>query len=95
MGHQPSRTFRDPHPHEHNNEAEAGADEKREPPTDLRIDDLWVKEDDRAGRAKRGTEPVAAVDGEIGAAAIARRNEFLDTGIDRRVLPPMPRRRAA
>ena len=41
-----------------------------------------IEQHDRARRADRGADPEAAVDDEVGPAAIARRHEFLDGRVD-------------
>ena len=62
-----------------------GADEIGEPPAEIGTGDGGIEQHDRAGRAQRGADPEAAVDDEIGPAAIARRHQLLDGRIDRGV----------
>ena len=45
-----------------------------------------LQQDHRADRAGAGADPEAAVDDEVGAAAMASRDPFLDRRVDRRVL---------
>ena len=85
MDHQPARAFRNPEPHQEDDEAEGSARKKRKPPAELGIDHLRVEQDDAQHRADRGADPEAAVDDEVGPAAIARRHQLLDRRIDRRV----------
>ena len=84
--HQPSRALGNPKPHDEDHRAERRSDQESQTPTDRRIDDGWIEQHDRAGRAHRGADPEAAVDGEVGPAAHAGRNELLYGRIDRRVL---------
>ena len=51
----------------------------------IRIDHGRVEQHQRAERAHRRADPEAAVDGEIGPAAHARRDQLLDGRIDRGV----------
>ena len=90
MDHQPARAFRNPHPHHEHDEAEAGAGEIGEPPAEIRTDQRRIEQHDRAGGADRRADPEAAVDHEIGPAAIARRHQFLDRRIDRGVFAADP-----
>ena len=91
MDHQPARAFRNPHPHHEHDEAEAGAGEIGEPPAEIGADQRRIEQHDGADRAERGPDPEAAVDDEIGPAAIARRHQFLDRRIDRGVFAADPR----
>ena len=49
------------------------------------LDHRRIEQHDRAGRAERRADPEAAVDHEVGPAAIARRHQFLNGRIDRGV----------
>jgi hypothetical protein len=82
MGHQPTRRFRQPQPHEEDHQPECGADEEGKPPAQIRRQQIGIEQHDRAGGAERSADPEAAVDDEIGPAAIARRHQLLDGGID-------------
>src|SRR5688500_18041561 len=86
MGHEPARTFRDPHAHEEDDEAEDGADEEGHAPAKVRAEIGRVEQHDGSGGADRRADPETAVDDEIGPAANAGRDQFLDGGVDGRVL---------
>ena len=83
VDHQPARAFGNPHPHHEHDQAETGAGEVRQPPAEIGADQMRIEQHDRAGRAERRADPEAAVDDEVGPAAIARRHQFLDRRIDR------------
>src|SRR5262245_38939817 len=80
--HQPAGGFRQPQAHEENHAAERGADEKRQSPAQIRRQQGGIEQHDRARRAQRGAEPEAAVDHEVGPAAVARRHQLLDRRVD-------------
>ncbi len=85
MRHQPARAFRQPHPHEEHDQRQHRADQERGAPAVLRIDHRRIEQHDGAERAERRAHPERAVDDQIGPAAHARRHQFLDGRIDRRV----------
>ena len=85
VDHQPARAFRDPHPHHEHHEAKAGAGEIGQPPAEIGTDQRGIEQHDGADGADRRADPEAAVDHQIGPAAIARRHQFLDRRIDRGV----------
>ena len=58
-------------------------DRKASAPAEFGIDQRRVQQHDRDDGAERRADPEAAVDDEIGEAAIARRHQFLDRRIDR------------
>ena len=58
------------------------ADQERGAPAEVAAEHRGVEQHDRADRADRGADPEAAVDDEIGPAAVARRDQLLDGGID-------------
>src|SRR5215471_20163363 len=85
MRHQPAWTFRNPKPHQ---EYEAGKPctyQKGEPPAEIRVDDMRVKQDQRAERTDGSADPETSIDHQIGPATHARRNKFLNGGIDCRI----------
>ena len=85
VDHQPARAFGNPHPHHEHDQAEHGAGEIGEPPAEIGSGDCRIEQHDRGCCAERGADPEAAVDDEIGPAAIARRHQLLDGGVDRGV----------
>ncbi len=82
MGHQPARRFRQPQAHEEDDEAEHGPDQKRQAPSQIRWQQVGIEHHQRSRRAERGADPEAAVDDEIGPAAVARRHQLLNGRID-------------
>ena len=86
MGHQPARRFRQPQAHEEDDEAEHGPDQKRQAPSQIRRQQVGIEHHQRSRRAERGADPEAAVDDEIGPAAVARRHQLLNGRIDGGVL---------
>ena len=83
MDHQPARAFRNRHPHHEHDQAESGAGEVGEPPAEIGTDECGIEQHDRGDRAHRSADPEAAVDHQIGPAAVARRHQLLDRRIDR------------
>ncbi len=82
MRHQPARRFRDPHPHQEDDDAKRGADQEGGAPAEVTAEHRRIEQHDRADRPDRGADPEAAVDHEVGPAAVARRDQLLDGGID-------------
>ena len=72
-------------------ERQQRADQERGAPAVLRIDHGGIEQHDGAERAERSADPERAVDDEIGPAAHARRDQFLDGRVDRRVFAADPR----
>ena len=62
------------------------ADPERQPPADVLGEDRRVQQQQCTRRAARRTQPVRAVDDEVDPSAHARRDEFVDRGVDRGVL---------
>src|SRR5262249_11504743 len=85
MDHEPARTLRDPEAHDEDDQAESRANEEAQPPANLRIEQRRIQQYGGRRGAERRANPEAAVDGQVGPAAIARRYEFLDRRIDRGV----------
>src|SRR5215472_7174479 len=69
-----------------NTEAEDRSDAESSPPAPVRGQGPRLQKQDRARGSKRGTDPEAAVDRQVGAAAKTRRYKLLDGRVDRRVL---------
>ena len=82
VDHQPSRRFRNPHANDEDDEPERRADEERAAPSDVGRQQRRIEQHDRSPGAERCADPEAAVDDEVGPAAIARRHQFLDGRID-------------
>jgi hypothetical protein len=78
MRHQPTRRFGDPHPQQENDEAERRTDEKGDAPSQIRRQQGGIEQNDRGHRTHCGADPEAAVDDEVGPAAVARGNQLLD-----------------
>src|SRR5579883_2871676 len=85
MSDKPTRALRNVAPEQQDAEAERTADCETEPPAEIGRHDAGIEKQQRSGRAGRSAEPEAAVNNEINAAAIARRDELVDCEIDRRV----------
>ncbi len=83
--HQPARGFRNPKPHEKDDEPEHRANQEGETPAEFLVHHRGIEQNDRSQGADRSADPEAAVDDEIGPPAIARGHELLDGGIDRGV----------
>ena len=66
--------------------ARIGAEAEREPPAPGRVDDGRVEQRDRQQRAGRGADPEGAVDRDVDAAAVLRRDQLVDGGVDGGVL---------
>ena len=86
MGHQPSGAFRNPQAHKKDGERQACANQERGAPAQLGIDNGRIKQHNRTGGPHSRTEPEAAVDDEVSPPAKPGWDEFLDGGIDGRVL---------
>ena len=52
MGHQPARALGDPKAHHEYHEADEGPDQEREAPTNGRVNDVRIEQQNRAGRAE-------------------------------------------
>src|SRR5260221_10615548 len=78
VNHEPARTLRHEAPQEEDDEPEYGTGAEGGAPAPIRRQDRGIEQDQCTGRAEGGADPEAAIDDEIGAAAIARRDEFLD-----------------
>ena len=90
MQHQPARALRDPLAQHQDRETQHRADPERRAPPPIRRQQSRLQQHDRADRPERRADPEAAVDREVGAAAIARRDQLLDRRVDRRVLAADP-----
>ena len=86
VGEQPARALRDVPPQVDDREAEDRADEEREAPADVLGDVVGVEQVEVGEGAEEGAEPVRAVDGDVDAAAVVRRDELVDGRVDRGVL---------
>ena len=80
---QPARALGNVGAQEDDADRQDRADEEHGAPAVLRRDDLRIEEHQRGHRADRAADPERAVDGKIGSAAEARRNELLDRRVHR------------
>jgi hypothetical protein len=83
VGHEPARALRHVPAHQEDAEAQHAADGEGETPADIGRKDVRVEEDERGAGACHRAHPEAAVDHDVDAAAVARRHELVDGGIDR------------
>ena len=83
---QPTRTFRQISPEEKDAETEYRTQSECQSPADVGRKASGLQQQAGADRAQRGAHPETSIDAEIGATAIACGYQFLDRGIDRRVL---------
>src|SRR5579871_2825067 len=90
MRHQPARAFGHEGAERDDEKREHAADNESETPAEPRRKQGGIENDDRTDGAERRADPIASVHIEIDAPAIARRHEFLDRGIDRRILAADP-----
>ncbi len=85
MDHEPARALRNPEAHDEDDQTEGRTDEETQAPADFGIEQRGVQQHRGRRCAERGADPEGAVNGKIGPAAIARRDEFLDSRVDRGV----------
>src|SRR5438094_6770847 len=90
MNHQPTWTLRNPAPKENHNKTQRRTNSKSESPSKPNRDAARIEQHKRGGRPQRSADPVRAIDNQINTAAHARRNQFVDGGIDRGVLAADP-----
>ena len=83
---EPSRALGKVISKEEHTEGEGPAEQEGRPPREPGRQDAWIGDDQREHRPQRGAQPVRAVDGEVGVAAVAGRQELVDGGVDRRSL---------
>ena len=70
--------------------AEDRAQAEGQPPAEVGREHAVVEEEQRDQAAERGADPEAAVDGQVDAAAVARRDQLVDRAVDRGVLAADP-----
>src|SRR6202051_1534375 len=87
MRHQPPGAFWHESTEQQDAEAQDGADAETKSPAYVRGEQVPVEQEWNGERSCRCAEPEAAVDDEVDTATIFRRNELIDRGIDRGVLP--------
>jgi hypothetical protein len=87
---QPARALRDVAPHEQDPETENGAQAEGDAPADVDREQALVQQQDREQRAEGGAEPEGPVDDQVDGPAHARWDQFVDRGVDGRVLPADP-----
>ena len=87
MGDKPSRAFRHKSAQQQNCRSDNAADAKAEPPSQIDRKNRLVQQERRRQRAARRTKPEAAVDDEVDPAAIFCRDELVDGGVHRCILP--------
>jgi hypothetical protein len=83
---QPARALRHVAAHQQDGEPDHGAGCEGEAPPYVGCEQGGVEQEHRGDRADRGADPVAAVDREIDAPAVAGRDQLVDGGVDRGVL---------
>ena len=71
-------------------EPDHGAGRKGEPPAHVLGQERRVEQDQGGQSADCGSDPVAAVDRQIHLTAVARWDQLVDRGVDRRVLAADP-----
>ena len=91
MDDEPAWAFGNEGAQKQNAEGKDRTDKEGRPPAEFRIDVVRIKQDDRRKCARRAAEPERAIDGEVGVAAHASRDEFLDRRIDRTIFAADPR----
>jgi hypothetical protein len=67
-------------------DAEDRADEEAQTPAEVLREVVGVQEEAAGDGTDGGTTPVGAVDGDVDTAAVSRRDDLVDRGVDRRVL---------
>ena len=85
MGHEPTGTFRDDSPEQHDAHAQDRSEPEAQPPSQIFRDNIWVQQHNDEECADCRSQPPAAVDRQVGTTAPARGDEFVDGGIDCRV----------
>jgi hypothetical protein len=83
---QPPRALRHVPAHEQDPEPEQRAHGERQAPAEVAGEHGGVQEPQRGDAADRRADPVAAVDRDVDLTAVARRDQLVDGGVDRRVL---------
>src|SRR5437588_640314 len=91
MRNQPTRRFRQPQAHEPDHQPEQSADEERQAPSQVYGKESGIEQHERSGRTQSRADPEAAVDDQIGPAAVARRHQLLNGGINGGVFAADPR----
>jgi hypothetical protein len=82
---QPSRTFRQIASHEENSEPEHRTRAECQAPAHVHGQASRLQQQARGNGAEHGAEPEASINPQVGAAAVACRDELLDRRIDRRI----------
>jgi hypothetical protein len=85
MREQPARALGNPPAHEQDDKGKRGADQECGAPPQIARYKPRIEQHDRARRTERSADPERAVDREVGKTAHARRREFLNRRIDRRI----------
>src|SRR5690606_2523139 len=88
MGQQPARALGHVPPYQSNGNGQHGTQNKTQPPPPLHRYKRLVQNQQTEPRTQRRAEPEASIDGQADAASYARRHEFVDGGINGRVLAP-------
>ena len=78
--------FWQPQAHQQDQQAQRGTEAEAQPPAEVAAGHAGIEQQHRGHRAQRGADPEGAVDRQVDPAAKARRGEFLDGRVDRRVL---------
>ena len=90
MCHQPTRALGHKATQHQNGKAEHAADSKTQPPSNVDGKQALIEQQRRDRRTSRRTDPETAVDDEIDATAVFRRDQFVDRGIHGRVFAADP-----
>lgn len=77
--------FWQPQAHQQDQQAQRGTEAEAQPPAEVAAGHAGIEQQHRGHRAQRGADPEGAVDRQVDPAAKARRGEFLDRRVDRRV----------
>src|SRR5438552_18013248 len=85
---QPSRTLRNEPSHVEDAKTEQRTHRKAASPSDSIRQNPRVEYHDRRGGSGRGPQPKAAIDGKVDTAAKARRDQFIDCRVNRRIFTP-------
>ncbi len=85
VGDEPARAFRNVATHQQHTEPEEAADPESEAPAEVWCDQARIEEQERSTGARHRSKPKAAIDDEVDATSISRRNQFINSRINRRV----------
>jgi hypothetical protein len=86
MDEQPARALGHVAAHQQDAEAEDRAHPECEPPARVTGEDRRVEEDQGRNRPDGRADPIAPVDRQVHLPAVARRDQLVDGGVDRRIL---------